>query len=88
LPELIVRIRFQCEQLERSLPEIEQLFRTLWIRASHGRVVLILYHAAPIGRRIADIKFLLDMSASAMSMLTVNSCFSLSKRSSQLAETW
>ena len=60
LPRLIVRIRFQFEQLERSLPEIEQLFSTLWICAPHGRVVLAFYYAEPVGRRIADVKFLLD----------------------------
>ena len=60
LPGLIVRIRCQFEQLERSLPEIEQLFGTMWICAPHGGVTLALYHAEPIGRRIADVKFLLD----------------------------
>jgi hypothetical protein len=58
---LIGRIRFQFEQLERSFPEIEQLFRTLWISAPRGRGVLALYHAQPVGRRIADVKFLLDV---------------------------
>ena len=56
----IVRIRFQFEQLERSLPEIEQFFRTLWISAPRGRVMLAPYHAGPVGPRIADVKFLLN----------------------------
>ena len=33
-------MRFQFEQLERSLPEIEELFRALWICALHGHAVL------------------------------------------------
>ena len=48
-PYLIVRIRLQFEQLERSLPEIEQFFRTFQICASRGRVVLALYDAQPVG---------------------------------------
>jgi hypothetical protein len=37
-PEQIVSMRFQFEQLEPSLPKIEQFFRTLGICALRGQV--------------------------------------------------
>jgi hypothetical protein len=38
-------MRFHFKQSERSLTEIKQLFRTLWIRALHGRIMLAPYDA-------------------------------------------
>jgi hypothetical protein len=34
-PELIVRMRFQFQELDPSLTKVEQLFTTLWICALH-----------------------------------------------------
>jgi hypothetical protein len=51
-------MRFHFKQIERSLAEIKQFFRTLWICAPHGRVMLASYNAWLVGQVIADIRFL------------------------------
>jgi hypothetical protein len=50
-------MRFQFEQLERSLPEIEELFRALWICALHGHAVLAPCNAWLVGQGVVNITF-------------------------------
>ena len=52
-------MRFHFKQIERSLTEKKQLFRTLWICALQGRVVLAPYNAWLVDQVIVDIRFLL-----------------------------
>jgi hypothetical protein len=52
-------MRFHFKQIERSLTEIKQLFRTLWICALQGRIVLAPYNAWLVEQVIVDIRFLL-----------------------------
>jgi hypothetical protein len=50
-------MRFHFKQIEPSLTEIKQLFRTLWICAPHGRVMLAPYNAWLVGQVIVDHPF-------------------------------
>jgi hypothetical protein len=52
-------MRFHFKQVERSLTEIKHLFRTLWICALQGRVVLVPTMVWLVGQVIVDIRFLM-----------------------------